>query len=219
MFPCNVAAAHSFTDCDPADLLPLEAKCVQDAVPKRILEFAAGRSCARLALRSLGLPDSLILPAADRQPIWPAGIVGSITHTAGYCAAVVARCDDCIGLGIDSEQVGGVNHNILNAICLPAEMSWMATLSEHDRACAGALLFSAKEAFYKCQYPLTSEWLEFHDAHVVAIDWATEGAFRVSTKHQPGRLAHLQWPVIGRYLFHDSWVTTAMAFPNVSRLA
>src|SRR5438067_555135 len=73
------------------------------AVHKRRVEFAAGRWCAREALRvcAADLAESVIEIGAQREPCWPAGVVGSIAHTNGYAAAAVARSADVIGLGID----------------------------------------------------------------------------------------------------------------------
>ena len=90
LFPPGVAVAVRREPGDPADLLPGEAVYVAKAVPKRINEFAAGRACARRALATFGMPGAVLLAAPDRQPLWPTGFVGSITHTAGFCAAAVA---------------------------------------------------------------------------------------------------------------------------------
>ena len=62
-----------------------------NAVPKRIQEFADGRLCARRALEEFGVTNFPIRMARDRQPVWPDSLIGSITHTAGLCAAVVAE--------------------------------------------------------------------------------------------------------------------------------
>ena len=77
-------------------------------MPKRIQEFAAGRLCARRALGEFGRRGFPIPVARDRQPFWPAGVVGSITHTAGLCAAVVAERSRLAALGVDTELGGAV---------------------------------------------------------------------------------------------------------------
>ena len=85
-------------------LWPEEAAAVQHAVEKRRREFAVGRMLARAALAAIGDPPSAIPTGNHREPVWPAGIVGSITHCAGYCAAAVARDAMVVALGIDAEQ-------------------------------------------------------------------------------------------------------------------
>ena len=153
---------------DPQQLLPEEAAHLGRAVPKRRQEFAAGRLCARRALAEFGMPDFPIPVAEDRQPIWPDSMAGSITHTAGFCAAVVAERRRIQALGLDTEVVGDVNVEIWPHICLPDEIAWIRSLPASEQAPAVTLIFSAKEAFYKCQYPLVRDPLGFHDVRIEA---------------------------------------------------
>src|ERR1700720_856307 len=108
LFPAGVVAADLREPGDPALLLPAEARYLGRAIPKRAREFAAGRLCARPALAELGILDVAIEVGDDRQPIWPDSMVGSITHTAGFCAAVVAERRVVGALGLDREAVGEV---------------------------------------------------------------------------------------------------------------
>ena len=83
-------------------LWPDEAAAVARAIPKRRGEFAQGRSAARAAMGLLGHPPMAIPAGSDRAPIWPKGLVGSITHTNGLCAAALSQ--NAAALGIDAEQ-------------------------------------------------------------------------------------------------------------------
>src|SRR5216683_504111 len=121
LFPPGAVAADLREPGDPELLLPAETVYVERAVPKRVQEFAAGRLCARRALAEFGIVDFPIKVADDRQPIWPDSMVGSITHTAGYGAAVVAERQSAAALGLDSEVVGDVNAEVWRRICVPAE--------------------------------------------------------------------------------------------------
>jgi 4'-phosphopantetheinyl transferase EntD len=213
LFPVGVIAAEMREPGSAADLWPAEAECVRRAVSKRVLEFAAGRACARRALHELGIDDFVLLAAEDRQPLWPPTIVGSITHTEGFCAAVVAPRTLLAGVGIDSEQVRKVTGDLWPTICRPEEASWCRSLPEQQQTPAAAMLFAAKEAFYKCQYPLTGEWLDFHDLAVEAPKWGTaRGEFCVRAVRPVAAEAFFRPPLYGRYRFHDSWVTAAVAF-------
>ena len=218
LLPGGVVAADMRGSGDVADLWPAEAECVQRAVPKRMREFAAGRACARHALRELGIEDFALLAAHDRQPIWPSSIVGSITHTTGYCAAAVAPRRLLAGIGIDSEQVDQVGRELWDTICRPEEASWRDTLPAEQRQAAAALLFCAKEAFYKYQYPLSGEWLDFHDLRVEPMEWGMggmrSGQFTVRATRRILAEARSQWPVVGRFLFHETFVTAAVAVPE-----
>ena len=101
------ACADMYSDVPESTMFPAEAAAVVHAVPGRRLEFAAVRYCARQAMRRIGLPPVPILPDADGVPRWPTGVVGSMTHCAGYRAAAVARSDRLLGIGIDAEPHAG----------------------------------------------------------------------------------------------------------------
>src|SRR5690242_4153856 len=90
LLPAGVAAAEEFQDRLDAALFPAEAAQIQGAVEARRREFATGRHCARQALAALGVPATPLLSGGHREPLWPAGVVGSITHCTGYRAAAVA---------------------------------------------------------------------------------------------------------------------------------
>src|SRR5262245_27478480 len=103
LFPAGVIAA-SGDDCDgPIALHPEGQPCVERAVAKRQAEFACGRRCARRALAMLGIENFPLVPGPHRAPLWPSGVVGSITHCTDLCAAVVARAGRIQSLGLDAE--------------------------------------------------------------------------------------------------------------------
>ncbi len=102
LFPACAVAAELREPGDPALLLPEEAAFLGRAVPKRVREFAAGRLCARRALAEFGISDFPLRVADDRQAVWPSSMIGSITHTAGLCAAVVAERARIAALGLDT---------------------------------------------------------------------------------------------------------------------
>ena len=197
---------------DPADLWPSEAAFVMNARPKRIHEFAAGRWCARSALAQLGQPHVALHPAGDRQPSWPPGYVGSITHTTGFCAAAVARRSQIQAIGLDSELVGAPSADIWATICRDEELAWVTSLPETARPAAVTLLFSAKEAFYKCQYPLVAEWLDFHDLAVQVRDFGPAlGTFAVRGCRELQFHRRVELPIDGRYVFHEDFVSAGIA--------
>ena len=147
-------------------MLAQEAHCVAQAQPKRREEFAGGRDCARRALRGLGIEEAPLLVNADRTPRWPDGIVGSITHTDGYCAAAVGRRSQFRGIGIDAENLGAVEPQLWQDICAAEELAWLMTRPEEQRPTLATLMFSAKEAFYKCQYAVTGRRPAFNEVTI-----------------------------------------------------
>jgi 4'-phosphopantetheinyl transferase EntD len=169
LLPSAVVTVEA-TDTDwTAPLLPEEEPLVARAVEKRRREFTAGRTCARRALARLDRPDFPVLMGPRREPLWPPGIVGAITHCPGYCAAAVARGADVRSLGIDAELRAPLPSGVAELVCTETERRWSAALpGEHW----GALLFSAKEAVYKAWYPVARRWLDYQDAELT-VDPAT----------------------------------------------
>jgi 4'-phosphopantetheinyl transferase EntD len=209
LFPPAALAAELRGAGDVTTLLPAEAPYVARAVAKRQQEFAAGRECSRLLLAQFGIVDFALRMADDRRPLWPDALVGSITHTEHFCSVVVAERTRLSAVGIDSEISGSVKPALWESICTEAERAWLDTLEVSQQAAAATLIFSAKEAFYKLQYPLMRQKLHFQDAMVEA-EWGSQrGSFTV---HAPSALAARRaGGVQGRYLFHEQFVTTGIA--------
>lgn len=214
LFPAGVVAVSTSDPGDEALLLPEEAACVQRAVEKRRREFAAGRVCARLALAKLGLESAPLLIGPHRQAQWPPAAVGSITHTAGFCAAVAARADAFRGIGIDTEIVGRVTVPLWPSICVAEEIARLQGLSRELQAGTATLIFSAKEAFYKAQFTALGERVGFHD---VAIDLPAQqpaqesGQFEVRPLRALGVAALADGSLRGRFVFHAGFVSTGFA--------
>jgi 4'-phosphopantetheinyl transferase EntD len=206
LFP-HGAVAFQTRDTISADaLLPEEQPSLVRAVPKRIREFAAGRACARAALAQLGY-GAIALPAgADRAPCWPNGATGSITHTDGFCAAVVAATAQIRALGVDAEPQESVKPHLWRRICTPEELAKLQEQDETAAICAATVLFSAKEAFYKCQHTLTGEWLGFTDISV-SIE-ADRFTVRPTRSLQIAELHLGPWQ--GRYLHEQGLVITGL---------
>lgn len=144
-------------------LHPLEARYVEGAVPRRVQEFTAGRTCARAALSALGFRNVAIPVGSRRQPLWPAGIVGSISHAGGYCMAAACSRKHFAGLGVDIEQATPLSDSLVELVSTSRERTWLATQPARVRGLLAKFLFSAKEAVFKCLYPVYGEELEFQD--------------------------------------------------------
>lgn len=216
VFPPGVVAAELCKAADPRLLLTGEAARLVRALPKRIQEFAAGRLCARRALKELGFSDFPVTAGSDRRPQWPSSIVGSITHTHGFSGAVVAERRRFCAIGVDAEAIGSVVPELWPHICTPAEASWLEALPETERSKFAALIFSAKEAFYKCQYGVTGQWLEFHDIALAfhSNDMQT-GSFSVRSVKGIRLMQHETMPLIGRFQFYGELVVTGMVIEKI----
>ncbi|WP_406648518.1 4'-phosphopantetheinyl transferase superfamily protein [Aliisedimentitalea scapharcae] len=121
------------------------------AIDKRRREFAAGRHAVRIAMAQIGVPAAPVRVGSDRAPIWPDGIVGGLTHTTTCAIAVVGRRAPVHSIGVDVEEDTPLKEKLLSEICLPREQVWLA--SQADPLRLAKLIFSAKEAAYKAQYP------------------------------------------------------------------
>jgi 4'-phosphopantetheinyl transferase EntD len=156
----------------PPDLLPEERAALGAVADQRRRAFTAGRACARHALAALGVPLAPVLRGLDGEPVWPAGTVGSITHCEGYEAAAVARSTAFAALGLDAEPNAPLPSEVHTLVILPEERTHLTALPARDIAW-NKLLFCAKESVYKAWFPLTREWLDFHD---ISITFAPDRA-------------------------------------------
>lgn len=222
LFPGDAAGAEMRGGGDPCVLHPSEKDQVRGASKKRIEEFSAGRSCARCALSQLGIKDYPLLICEDRRPSWPEGIVGSITHTDDYCAAVVTRKTQCKAIGLDAEAINRVTADLYPYICTTAERDLLSIMDYDTRAKTAALIFSAKEAFYKCQYTLTAEFLDFLD---VQLEVHTLDLVKGRCSLLPTRGitlgVHFSPPYPGYFYFNHNLIISGFHFPSevkVSRL-
>jgi 4'-phosphopantetheinyl transferase EntD len=144
-----------------------ESAAVARAIPKRRTEFAAGRSAARAAMAEIGLAARAIPQGNDRAPLWPAGLVGSIAHCDACCIAAVAMQEHYAALGVDVEPATPLASDLFEVICTPAERAWLD--DQPDPGLMAKVIFSAKEAVYKAQYPLTGKMIGF-DAVTLDFD-------------------------------------------------
>lgn len=200
----QVAAADP---CAPASPLSgVEAAAVAGAVERRRREFAAGRGAARAALMALGHPPVQIPMAADRAPVWPAGIVGSISHGAGDCVAVVAEARVHRSVAVDLEPEAELDAALLDTVLTPAERA--ALEGRPDRLALALVIFSAKECVYKAQYPLTGLLLDFQQVEVT-LD-ALSGSF-VAVLAGEVPLAPADRVMTGRWLYGAGLIATAIA--------
>lgn len=147
-------------------LFPEEDAIIPNAIPKRFREFRSGRTAARRCLLELGIKPGPILMGEKREPVWPEGCVGTISHCGSYCLVMVSSSTDALSLGADIEKLGRVQPHLWPRIFTDAETGFLCTLAGPESDRAATAMFSAKEAFFKLQHPLTGLWLEFRDAEV-----------------------------------------------------
>jgi 4'-phosphopantetheinyl transferase EntD len=142
LLPPGVVVVDRPVRDEVAALLPEEAAEIAKAVAKRRFEFATGRACARQALAQLGVAPLALVSGPDRAPLWPAGVVGSISHTDRWCAAAVARARDVAALGIDLEPDEPLAPELWKQVATERERRWLdgcgAASRAAPRACSSA---------------------------------------------------------------------------------
>lgn len=189
------------------ELFPQEMEAVDRAVPKRRLEFARGRSAARRALADLGWPAVPIPVGPDREPMWPRGVVGSITHCEGLVAAVVAR-DSCLAtVGLDAEPAEGLPADVRPLVLRDSEWSTDPVTEK--------LVFSAKEAIYKALFPIVRVWIDFQDVEISLQDGA--GTFTARSFHGDERVGEATQRLSGGF-FLDSEVLVTGCYLTTRRV-
>ena len=207
----KVAAAPIPNGDPPDDLFEEEAQAMVRAVPRRRHEFATGRRLARRLLRELGFAEGPLVPKPDRSPNWPRGAVGAITHSKNMCIVVAARGSPDESLGIDVEAATDLQDDLRRLVCTPSEARWLEAQPTTDQGRLGKLFFSAKETLYKCQHPITSTFLGFHQAEIELMREA--GRFDATILHSVGSRFG-DGSLRGRLLETDRWIVTAMRWPD-----
>jgi 4'-phosphopantetheinyl transferase EntD len=217
-------AEMSPADADPARLLPAEGLLVERAVEKRRREFAAGRILARDVFASMRLSVAQISGPlssdADRVPIWPEGVVGSITHCQSLCATAAAFATDSAGIGLDVEPARPLTDELRPMIVHDREFALFDRLPAEVRPLGGVLAFAMKEAVYKAIYPIRRRFLEFRDVEIVRHEIRAtssnsddlQGEFEIEVLRTDAVLP--EHPSIsGRYRIANGHVAAAVVLP------
>ncbi len=192
---------------------------IQNSVVKRQAEFIAGRLCARSILDIYGHGKHVVSVGSHREPQWPEGFIGSITHSGQFAAAIACPAKNIVGIGIDLETI--INDDSRPAMidlvasadevrylqCHPGGMSFDGLLT---------LVFSVKESFFKAAFPQVKAYFDFDAVSVREIDLAhrtirfdCEQDLSEQLRRGQGFLAHFEF--IG-----DTSVFTAVMLPRPS---
>ena len=163
---------------------------IRNAVPKRQAEFFHGRYCAQNAL---GNHHAQVGIGAHREPTWPPGLVGSITHTRSMAAAAVLPSSQWRGLGIDLESLaqGATLLSMHDLFVDASEWTYLQSLQALEPSRALVIVFSVKESFFKAVFNQVGEFFDFDAIKIIDIDLKRQlVTFRVQrqlcSQFQPG---------------------------------
>lgn len=220
LFPIETRAAEVFGLSTPFVLHPDEMAETGAMGESRLRQYSGGRACAHSAMTALGLPESPLLSHDDRPPRWPVGVTGSISHTRTWCGAVVAvpgagdsadAADQSaatelprLTVGLDGETVGRVTDRLWDRLFVAEERAHLRQLT--DPTLAATVMFSAKESFYKAQYPRTRAWVGFED---VRVEWLDVGLSLHPVTDLPA-LNAVNWPVMAQWERRGDLVVTGL---------
>jgi enterobactin synthetase component D len=183
---------------------------LERAVPRRQLHFRAGRYCATKAMLRLdpSLAGRDVGRRADGVPLWPEGVVGSITHTEGVAAAAVASTRHVMALGIDTERIMSESQarEVSRLVAWPVELVHGRSAGM-TRLEALTLVFSAKESIFKCLSRIVGRRFDFHDVRIVHVVPGTFTARVVCTLSDSFRV---NTTLHGRFACESFWIHTGV---------
>ena len=147
-----------------------EAQALGEVSSVRSQQFSSGRRSAHTAFGHLQIEDHAI-GRAERIPVWPPGVVGSISHSESLAGAAVGRSETYLGMGFDLVPIAAVSEKVSQRLLLDSELKWVRDMGSGDWRTA---LFSAKESVYKAVNPVVGEYLGFRDVTVSVVPDALE---------------------------------------------
>lgn len=169
-------AVRSASDTDPSAISRAEAVLLhQQAVAERRQSFGLGRIAAHAALQTIDRDEGPILAGPNREPLWPSGVVGSISHTTDVGIALVAPSDRSDGVGVDIERQRWAPE-LADQVFRTEERDWLDGVAPVKRSATVLALFSAKECVFKAFFPGVGRFFGFHAASLVPVSSGFRGS-------------------------------------------
>ena len=169
-----------------AQLFDAELALVDNATAKRRHEFVETRLLSHEALPRIGR-DGPILRGRAGEPLWPSGIVGSLSHCSSLCVAVAVSSESCRALGVDVDDSDELSNTVMKFVFSSEELNLLQLASPVERKAA----FCAKEAVSKALSAL-GETVDFRK---VLVNLTPGGTF---TAVKGGIALHGNWRCYGR---------------------
>ncbi len=185
------------------------------SVHRRQAEFFFGRLAAHAAMILHGLQPHNVPVGPQRQPIWPEGVVGSISHTESLAAATVTPNRGLSGIGIDVESIiGGEDREaLLRTTISDQEYAYLQTLQGiHDINTLLTMTFSAKEAFFKGAFVTVGRYFDFTAARLHTLNSECGSLELVLQETLCGAFVASQTCPIGYQILQDDVLLTCFAW-------
>lgn len=156
------------------NLLSVEHPPFNGALATRKAEFLVGRYCASKLLAKFGVAGFPLRVGENREPLWPHGFVGSISHCQNWVHCEVASAPNYAGIGVDLEQpICEASFDSVRKIVITQkeqELFWETAKLFDDSLLVATLYFSAKESFFKASFGQVGHYFDFDVVHLVALD-------------------------------------------------
>jgi 4'-phosphopantetheinyl transferase EntD len=188
-----------------------ESLLVRNAVPKRVREFAAGRNCARIALRKAGVEVGPVLMGPHREPLFPFGVFGSITHTENFCCAAIIKSIHGCSIGIDAEMNGPLDEGVLGLVLTPQEIRYIKTRGNSSGLSLDRLIFSVKESFFKAFHQILPVYIDFSYVRVEVIPEARSCQIILTNEDHFSKSIGSEF--VASYSFDEALICTAVSLP------
>lgn len=204
LLPLNIKYAASLIPEESEFEYPSEEDALRTAGDYRRREFVAGRDCAREALEEVGFSKGPILADDFGVPIWPEGSLAVISHSRGYCMAIAGRSSDYRIMGLDLEQTNRLSASAIERVVHPSEQDYV----QGDQKKA-TLMFCAKEAFFKAQFPVWQTHANFHDLALFVEEDKGELTIQHVGRRFPEELRLLAPQIRFRFSYSEEFVVSA----------
>lgn len=157
----------------------IELNVADGAVLKRQCEYLAGRFCANEGLKQLEhklaieIVNKEVATGKNREPLWPQGVLGAISHSSRFAMAVLAQDKGRylgIGIDIEEEMTEDLARDVSGQIMTEKEKRLNHKPDDFDNKSFVTLIFSAKESIFKALYPSVGEYFGFEACELINFD-------------------------------------------------
>jgi len=168
------AAAVQLANIDAYPIPKREREIVSGAVQRRQQEFSSGRWCAHQALKILNVHCSYIGVGELHQPLWPQGVIATISHDSNLSVAVVIpeSAVPWMNIGVDLINLNAEKNTLTGLAYMfiydEDELHLMATLAECMQP--EMVLFSLKECAVKALSKVSGKFMDCRELHLVKSD-------------------------------------------------
>lgn len=138
----------------------------------RAAEFLAGRYLSALCLNSLQSKITSVAVGLNREPIFPKGFIGSISHSHGFVICMVSKQTQHAVSGIDVEyMLEGVTCGDIYAYVINTSEQFLIDKETHSPNLIVTLFFSIKESVFKALFPFLNKFFDFNALSIIEVNW------------------------------------------------